>query len=582
MSARLADLIQVATQTMSSGSRVRELASCLRGEEGFHGAFTRSDPLGDFEILLEQPSRSLFDPGVLARVLEQELSPRHDGGRHPGMPRQLVLDASVHGGERRLTVILLWDELGQQDVSGPTLLGGLLLDPDAPLLHASDFYSLLQVFQLCLSRELFSERLDDYRAGLELVNALQPPVLGGDVGCLERALTQFRRILPFDVVALAFTEGEERTQIRYLFPARCPPRFVRDVKREMREALGIQDDEQVEEHYHNEAGGESRPVGERSQSLLILPLLGGRGQDCGRIGFFSGATDFFTDHHLRLLGLLAPSIGLALQSLRDTEALENRAANLETAKAQVEAQLELARRLQGGLLSPCPRPPEEIRVAQRSDMSAAVGGDFYAARQVSRHRYALAIADVSGKGLPAGIVMAHTLGALRAVWEVNPDPVQVMRRLNRSVLEATDDYSFVTAQVLLLDTRKGEISFSCAGHEPAVRLTRRGEIQEFHTGDPPLGILPDHPFSSGVIPFEEGDRLLLFTDGVLDAKDPSGERYGRERLLALLRNPASGAEELQESIFAGLDGFRQGTPAPDDATTLVLERRRASPSPGEV
>jgi serine phosphatase RsbU (regulator of sigma subunit) len=573
MSQLLQKVIQVASQNLAPGSRVRELARCLQGEHGFLGAFTRSDPLGDFTILLEKSASSEVNAKRLGEVLEEEIAPHHDRARRPGVPRQLVLDGSILGG-CSVAVILLWDEVGLADHEGPLLLGGLLLSPEAELLQAADFYALLQVFQLALSRELFAERLEDYRAGLELVNALQPPVLDEEGGSLTRALTQFRRIIPFDAVALAFTGEAEGQQIRYLFPSEIAPRFVRDVKREMREALGILEDEHVEEFFENEAvGAGGLPLGERMESLLILPLLEGRGEDCGRIGFFSGSAGFFTDHHLRLLGLLAPTIGIGLGSLRSTEGLQNRAADLETAKAQVEAQLELARRLQTQLLSPSPPPPSVFRVSQRSDMSAAVGGDFYAARAFGKHRYAVAIADVSGKGLPAGLVMAHTLGALRAVWDVNPDPVSVMRRLNRSVLDATDDYSFVTAIVLLLDTRKQEVTFSCAGHEPAMRITPRGELQEFYTGDPPLGILPDHVYQEGKIPFEEGDRLFLFTDGVLDALQAGGERFGRERLMALLRGPEGSPLELQERVFTALGDFCQDLAPPDDITTLILDRR---------
>ncbi len=567
-------LIEVAGRSMARSDRVAAMAGCLEEEPGFLGVFTRGEPLGEIQVNLNPQVSSLKEAEVIA-VLEAELDPTQPASGGPGVPRQITVDESLMKAGKGFTAILLWDDHEEtKDATGPQLLGGLLLDSEAELLASPELYSLLQILQLALSRERYASRMEDFRAGLELINALQPPKLSrGEEFLITRSLSQFRRVIPFDAVALATAEEEETFQVRYLFQDACPPRLVQDVKREMREVLGIPKGASLNEVFENEAMGGPTPQGERMESLLILPVLGQNGEDCGRIGFFSCAAGFFTTHHLRLLSLLAPTIGAALQALRGLEGLQTRANALQDERNRVDAQLGLAKRLQSQLLSSCPPPPEGLGVAQRSEMSAAIGGDFYAARPVGRHRYAVAIADVSGKGLPAGIVMAHTLGALSASWDTNPDPKHVIRRLNRVVLDSTDDYTFVTFLVLLVDLKREEIVLSSAGHEPLLKINEHGDIQEFTTGDPPLGVVSGHEFGEAVLPFRPGDRILAFTDGITEALAPDGERFGRSRLDEVLRASKPGVETLLEEVFGAVDAFQKEAPAADDRTAVALGRR---------
>lgn len=581
MSDWVPELLRAADTEVPRGERMRHLARCFKRDAGFLGAFTRADSLGEFTVMLREEASERFDRARLGDVLCAELDPyQKPRGRQPGVPRQLTIPAASLGAPEDLVMLLLWDSQGASDVRGPNLLGGLLVEPGAPLLEDRDLYVSLQVIQLSLSRELFHERLEEYRAGLEMVNALLPPRLTGGAGMINRALAEFRRIIPFDAVALAISGEAETHQIRYLFPAGCGEGLMAAVRREMKDALGASEDEQVVEVFEpQELEGEWSQE-DTMESLLVLPMIGARGEDCGRIGFFSGAAGFFTTHHLRLLGLLAPSVGLALQTVRGYEGLQSRAEVLEGEQARVEAQLELARRLQAQLLPRCPEPPPGLEVSGRSEMSAAIGGDFFAARRIGRHRYAVAVADVSGKGLPAGIVMAHTRGALWAAWDVNPEPLHVIRRMNRVVCESTDDYSFVTMALLLLDERSDEVVYCSAGHEPLLHLAGDGTLTQLTLGDPPLGILEDYEHTAGSFRLGPGERVVLYSDGVTDAASPAGERFLSERFHRLLAGGPAGVQGLLDAVFAGVEGFADGAPQRDDLTCLVIGRR--SPPPDRV
>ena len=129
-----------------------------------------------------------------------------------------------------------------------------------------------------------------------------------------------------------------------------------------------------------------------------------------------------------------------------------------------------------------------------------------------------------------------------------------------------------------VDVRRQEVEFCCAGHEPVLRVAAGGEgVEEFATGDPPLGIVDGHEFRVGTIPFGAGDRLLVFTDGITEAASPSGELFGRARLEAALqaaRGPSTGwVPELRKVVgeFAG------GQPLRDDLTMIGLTRPGGDP-----
>jgi serine phosphatase RsbU (regulator of sigma subunit) len=552
----LLDLVQVAGRALGPGERVSALASCLEPEPGFHGVFTCREPRGEVEVHLKAASRGQLDSGELARLLTYELTPGPGERPTPGAPRQLTIEGAVIGGGPALTAALLWEDPEPGAGGNPALLGGLLLSADAELLRDPELYALLQVVQLSLSRERYAARLADFRAGLELVNTLQPPRLEEPDATVLAALGRLRRIVPFDAVAVATATQGERYHIRTLLPPGCPEGFAADVRAEMSEALGLDALAAVDAVVEPEALAGPAPGADHVASHLVLPALGRDGRDCGRVGFFSGDASFFSHHHVRLLGLLAPSIGAALEELEDVEGLSARARELQDEKHRVEAQLGLARRLQAQLLAPCPPTPEGVVVAQCSETSQEVGGDFFAARRLGRYRYAVAVADVSGKGLPAGIVMAHTRGALWASWDSNPAPGAVMKRMNRVVLDSTDDYTFVTLAVLLVDVRKGELEFSCAGHEPVLRAAAFADhVEEYATGDPPLGVVEGHVFREEKIPFGPGDRLLVFTDGITEAVDASGGHFGRARLEAALLEARGPATNWIPSLREGLGSF---------------------------
>lgn len=570
---RLAALAAAARVGDGGVERLTAMVDALDEVEGFLGLFLREDPVTDVDVCLTAAAVGRLDPDALARLLGAELAPLEAGPGGPGLPRQLTLDASLAGpGGGRVVTVLLWDgEERAAEAEAPALLGGALLEAGAPLLDDPALFAHLEVLQLAFSRTRAQQRVRDYRSGLELLAALQPPLRAGERTMVARALGQFREVLPFDVAALAVRAEAGPIEAQYLVAPSCPPMLVQAVKAELREALALDPGERLDEHYHNQVDGQPASGGKQAASMVVLPLVAG-GRDQGRVGFFSGRPGFFTSHHLRLLGQLAPTLGAALVSTRGAERLHEKNDALESEQARVAAQLALARRIQVQLVRPCPPPPAPFEVASGNEMTAALGGDFYAARAIGKKRYAFAVADVAGKGLPAGVLMAHTRGALLAAWDVNPEPAHVLSRMNRVVLDSTDDYSFVTMMTVLVDARKGTVQFAGAGHEPILRRHPDGALDELACGDPPLGILPGHAFTAREDRFEAGDLLAVLTDGFQDALGPGGERWGRDRMKHCLSSGPGGAPAAVDHLMAAVKRWRGEAAVADDLTCVLLGR----------
>ncbi len=571
--ARLAELLSEAVASRTDEERLASMARRLALERGFLGLFARSGPLSAVRLHLVGGLGS----GELESRLAEEVAALEDQRGAPGLPRQLAFEAGTCGNEVALSVVFVWDLTDPGSRDPPSVLGGLVLEAGSALLEDPGLFPLLEVFQLELARQRASRLARDYRSGLELLDAVLSPGTRGESGYVARALAGFRRVLPFEIAAFALTTPGSPTEVRYLISPGCTPGLVQGARREMRSALAAGPGEQLVEIYHHEGPGPAAGPGRSVQSAMVLPVLGADGTDRGRLGFFSGSTGFFTTHHLGLLGLLAPALGVGLQSVRGMEGLRDRTLELEREATRVEAQLELARRIQAEILAPCPAPPPGLRIAHRFRMSSAVGGDFFAATQLGRHRYAVAIADVSGKGLPAGLLMAHTRGALLTAWDVNPDPGHVLTRLNRVVHESTDAYSFVTMLVLLVDTRSAEVSWASAGHEPILRLDPRGVLEELTGEDPPLGILERHEYREERLVLGPGENLVLLTDGFADALGSSGERFGRARIRETLEEAHGTPEDLAARLWERVTSWQGDREPADDLTAVVLGREPEDP-----
>jgi sigma-B regulation protein RsbU (phosphoserine phosphatase) len=260
---------------------------------------------------------------------------------------------------------------------------------------------------------------------------------------------------------------------------------------------------------------------------------------------------------------------------RDREIAELRA-TLALERQRLERELDFARRIQLNLMPALPPQPAGWEIATAYRAARLVGGDFYDAFQLpgSGGRIGLIIADVTGKGLTAALMMAFTRAVHRAAAYNGSGPADWLERTNRVLVRDARTGLFVTAIAAEVDPSRGVLTYASAGHEPALMARRAARsVDELPAGGMLLGLAEGAPTDDREVLFEPGDLAVLYTDGVTDAVDADGSRFGAERLAdAVSQVRGLAAAEAIGTIIGAVDRF-VGEAEPADDLTLVAVRR---------
>jgi len=294
------------------------------------------------------------------------------------------------------------------------------------------------------------------------------------------------------------------------------------------------------------------------QSLMIVPLTA-RGRTFGAMTFAISDSDIaYSPEDLDLASDLARRAALSIDNAR-----------LYADRTHV------ARVLQRSLLPPeLPEVPG-VQVAARYRAAVAgsdIGGDFYDVFETSENRWNLVLGDVSGKGTDAAVLTGLARHTLRAAAMRADGPVEVLSALNHAVLAPEYGERFLTVvyvQMRLLDDR-AELVVACAGHPDPLVVRTDGTVEPIDTRGGAIGLFDDVEIDHRVVELREGDVMVLYTDGVLEARNSRGDFYGDARLRALLSEfPGRPPEELAERIEAAVMTFQDGTPRDDIAVLAV-------------
>lgn len=257
-------------------------------------------------------------------------------------------------------------------------------------------------------------------------------------------------------------------------------------------------------------------------------------------------------------------------------ALENVGLHLEVVeKKRLERELELAREIQQRLLPKTTPDVEGYEIAVRMEPFSQVGGDFYDFLEVGEDAFGFCIADVSGKSLPASIIMSTTQACLRALTSYpGIHLVEIVSALNQQVWRSTQPNKFVTLFLGILDFRRHTLSYVNAGHNRPFFLSPDGQVRELDKGGMVVGLFPGAEYQTETLLFPEGASLLVFTDGLPEIQDDEGEELGEERLLTLFRQwiLADGVEKAHQGIFSDVLAFGQQRMI-DDMTLMLMRRK---------
>ncbi|HSR68954.1 MAG TPA: PP2C family protein-serine/threonine phosphatase [Acidobacteriota bacterium] len=241
-------------------------------------------------------------------------------------------------------------------------------------------------------------------------------------------------------------------------------------------------------------------------------------------------------------------------------------------KLMLKSDLMIARRIQFTLL-----PPEKYRREGVVDVYGAsipantVGGDYYDVLEIEDGKLLLAIGDVSGKGIPAALLMAYLQASLRAlIADGRTDLVELMSTLNRHIFLNTPSNKLITFFLAKLDFEQGRLWYCNAGHNRPLLLKRDGQLEELSEGGLPLGIREEQPYQQGELGVKPGDLLYGYTDGVTEAERESGEQFEEERLRQALRRYAGqDPEAICRMILKEVRDFVKGNRFRDDLTMLI-------------
>ena len=244
----------------------------------------------------------------------------------------------------------------------------------------------------------------------------------------------------------------------------------------------------------------------------------------------------------------------------------------------LQNELDVARKMQQSILPT--RFPRGADYQSFGGMAPAldVGGDFYDVMRLENDCIGLAIADVSGKGVPAALFMMSSRTLLKGAAIGSQQPGAVLREVNDLLCEDNDAMMFVTLLYAVYDPATGEVTYANGGHNTPLILHADGTSTELPlTGGVALGVMDDMDFEQGSITLAPGDALVLYTDGVTEAMNGEHEELGMDRLQEILAATSSRSpEEINRSIFNGIRAFAGGAPQSDDITCLTLFRGPAA------
>jgi len=273
----------------------------------------------------------------------------------------------------------------------------------------------------------------------------------------------------------------------------------------------------------------------------------------------------FTEDDLRLMTLLA---NLAAIKIENAKLVEQ---GIE--KEKMEKELALATQIQRDFLPKENPQSKSFDIAGTNVPCYQVGGDYYDFIDIDPERIGITIADVSGKGVSASLLMASLRAALQSEVHLEYDIEKMVKKLNDFVHRSSSSNKFITFFFSELNKKTSELTYINAGHNPPLILDLKGKVQRLESSGFCLGMFPNVDYKMEKLKLGIGDIALLFTDGITESRNKNNEEFEEQRLIQLLKkNSKIGAQDLMEKINQELEEFTFGTEQMDDQTIVVIKR----------
>ncbi len=302
------------------------------------------------------------------------------------------------------------------------------------------------------------------------------------------------------------------------------------------------------------------------QSLLSVPLFS-KGRMIGLITCFNKKiAGRFTSEDQRLLSIIAAQSAQIIENARLSEE--------EQILFQIQEEMRLASEIQNGLLPKAPPKITGYDIAGISYPAKVVGGDYFDFIPLEGNKIAVCVGDISGKGLPAALLMANLQAIIRAQTLLNLHPKDCLQQSNKLLYRSTDPQKFATLFYGILDTQKNQFSYSNAGHNRPILSHKSKDPVFLENAGIALSFIENFSYDEDMVTFSPDDILLIYSDGITEAMNTSEEGFGEKRLVSLVKNyMKNSAEELIEKIIAAVKQHADSQPQSDDITLVVIKRK---------
>jgi serine phosphatase RsbU (regulator of sigma subunit) len=317
--------------------------------------------------------------------------------------------------------------------------------------------------------------------------------------------------------------------------------------------ISIIDDVKIAENYY--------PLREQTQSQVALPLII-HDEILGVICLEKNENSYFTNNIIEILKIFANQAAIAFHNAKQYE--------ISMAKKSLESDLINASNVQQVLLPKRAPNYKNLDISFINIPNKIVSGDLYDLIPMNDKHLGVIIGDIAGKGAGAAIMMALLLAGFRAYKKTHFTVCETVARLNNLLEESVSASRYATFFYGIISLEENKITYTNAGHNPPIVIHQNGESENLHTGGIVLGYLANETYRQEEVIFNEGDLIVLYTDGITEAMNDNSEEFGEERLLTAIKNNQSKSSyEIRKSILQELKLFT-GYNEPDDDATLVI------------
>jgi len=301
-----------------------------------------------------------------------------------------------------------------------------------------------------------------------------------------------------------------------------------------------------------------------TRSEIAVPIIR-EGRPFGALNVESDRLNAFNVRDVEVLQFVADAAAISIEkSILHTEILE---------KKRIDDQLRIAAEVHARLLPVDPPAVEGYSIAGLCTPAYEVGGDYFEYFQLDNRRLGVVVADVSGNGIAAALLMTSFRALLIPGARAGIPPATLMSRMNDLLPEFARRRDFVTAFYGILDTAGGVFTYSNCGHNLPFLVRADGQCERLMLGGPSLTILPHVKYDTGVVVLREGDILILYTDGVVELFNRNHEEFGMERLEEVARKSRGGSAEVVLQEIIGAPRSFSGLEVSQDNSTLVVIKR---------